>query len=155
MDTLTLWSFAWLVQAAGGAQSCQEGDDDCDDDDDASFFVRYYNNIVDYFTDFEEKDEDDLKVDEDIDLWELFQCWLWGEKLETRDDNDHVTDAKHGDGSGFKAHKRKPMAVDDDGDDDADDADDKDVSFLGSVLNKLAEILQDDGKARKHSSRGR
>ena len=96
-------------------------------------------------------------MEEEIDLWELFQCWLWGEKLELHDDdNDHVTDAKHAAGNSFKAHKRKLTSADEAMPETTEyERDESSSGFMGSVWKKLVEILQDDGKARKHSSRGR
>lgn len=110
---------------------------------------------MDYFTDVEERDESEMNVDEDVDLWELFQCWLWGDKPVS---GKRAGDAKHNPGNSHKAHKRKDG--DDDGGDDGadegdDDDDDDDVGFIGNIMNKLSDILSDDGKMPKRGSRGR
>ena len=120
-------------------------------------FSDLYESVIDFFTPDEAKKADDLEVEEDVDLWDLFQCWLWGEKNIHSTTNSKKQDSAGGNNPGdnsFKSHKRKEGEDDGEGEEEEEE-DEGDVGVFARVFNLIRDILQDDGKSRQHGSRGR
>lgn len=115
----------------------------------------FYEHLIDFFTPDEAKRAEDLEVEEDVDLWDLFQCWLWGEKYDhsaTKSKKQVNPDSDDSEENTFKEHKRK----DDVGEEEEEEEEEtEEVGLFGNIFKVIGDILSDDGKSRQHGSRGR
>ena len=124
-----------LILKLGDTDStCAAGDESCEVDTRGAIH-RAYDYILDYFTVDEDAEEKEFDLDEDLDLWDVFRSWLWGEEIDNNDENEHVKSGKHNPGTSFKAHKRK--------------AEEEDLGFFGNLVSGIVDILRDDKKPVK------
>ena len=139
--------------------TCSADDTSCDEGGVKGMLNDLYESFVDFFTPDEAKRAEDLQVEEDVDLWDLFQCWLWGEKYDHSATSSKQTnhESDNPEDKSFKAHKRKADVEenDEEGEEDEEEEETGNAGILSSAFSVIRDILRDDGKSREHSTRGR
>ena len=146
---------AFQLKETESSATCS-ADDTCDEGGVKGMLNDLYESFVDFFTPDKAKRAEDLQVEEDVDLWELFQCWLWGEKYDHSATSSKQTnhDSDNPEGKSFKAHKRK-AEVEENDEEGEEDEETGNAGILSSAFSVIRDILRDDGKSREHSTRGR